>query len=80
MLAFPSFPKELMFDLEEDDEAKAGATGSTPIQPATREKVTQGQEGDEEKTKSISIGFDHEVEETNPTFASHADTIAPIPP
>ncbi|KAH1031690.1 hypothetical protein J1N35_043864 [Gossypium stocksii] len=61
MLAFPSFPKELLSDTDkDDDELGVDEAEPTPTHPAIEEKAIKGLEGDEVKTQSLSIETDQD--------------------
>lgn len=64
MFVFPSFPKELLFDVEEekDDEAEVDETKPTPTHPTIEEKATKRPQKDEEKTESVIIETNHDRE------------------
>ncbi|KAH1096971.1 hypothetical protein J1N35_013892 [Gossypium stocksii] len=82
MPTFPNFPKELLSDVEEEEEGEveADATRPTTIHTVTKEKKQIGPGVDEEKIESVNIEPDQEGEEINLIFAPTKPVTTPVPP
>lgn len=79
MHAFPSFPRELQSDEDEDeDAAETLEINLAPNKPTNEEKEAQGPKDEKEKTESVHV--DHEDEGTNLVSTPPTDATTPIPP
>ncbi|KAK5825650.1 hypothetical protein PVK06_020507 [Gossypium arboreum] len=74
MLAFPTFPKELLLDLEGDVEA---AVTDTTKHPATTKKSNNEIEGEEKKIEVVNIKLVKEGDNMNETSAPQEPATTP---